>query len=69
MAKKRVDALSIKAGPTESGVVGGEIMPVDTLTLLLSHTWVLVLLFLLPLGVLLYKKRDAISHRFLKRLR
>lgn len=69
MAKKRVDALSIKSGPTESGVVGGEIMPVDKLTLLLSNNWVLVLLFLLPLGFLLYKKRDAISHRFLKLLR
>ena len=66
MAKNRVDALTIKSGPTESGAVGGEIMPVDTLTLLLSHNWVLILLLLLPLGFLLYKKRDAISHRFLR---
>lgn len=72
MAKKRVDALSIKSGPTESGsvaAVGGEIIPVDTLTLLRSHNGVLVLLFLLPLGVLLYKKRDALFHRFLRFLR
>ena len=69
MAKKRVDALTIKSGPTESGEVGGEIMPVDKLTLLLSHKWLLILLLLLPLGFLLYKKRDAISRQFLRLLK
>jgi hypothetical protein len=65
MAKNRVDALSLKPGPTESGsiaAVGGEIISVDILTLLRSHSGILLLLFLLPLGVLLYKKRDALFH-------
>lgn len=75
--KKRVDALTVKSGPTESGVeinggnhfVGGDILPVDKLSLLLSRNWMLILLLLLPLSFLLYKKRNAVFHRFLQRLR
>ena len=75
--KKRVDALTVKSGPTESGVeinggnhfVGGDILPVDKLSLLLSRNWILILLLLLPLSFLLYKKRNAVFHRFLQCLR
>lgn len=75
--KKRVDALTIQSGPTVSGLpaqngnhfVGGEIVSIDKLSLLLSQPWVLIILLLLPLSILLYKKRNAVFHRFLRRLR
>ena len=67
MMKKRVDALTIKSGPTESGDrVGGDVMSIDKLSLLLSNNWVLIILLLLPLSFLLYKKRNAVFHRFLR---
>ena len=75
MKKKRVDALSIKSGPTESGlengreIVGGDVVSIDKLSLLLSNNWVLIILLLLPLSFLLYKKRNAVFNRFLRRLR
>jgi hypothetical protein len=75
MKKKRVDALSIKSGPTESGeiapstIVGGDVVSIDKLSLLISNNWVLILLLLLPLSFLLYKKRNAVFHQFLHRLR
>jgi hypothetical protein len=76
MKKKRVDALTIQSGPTISGVenhfvdsVGGDVVSIDKLSLLLSNNWVLILLLLLPLSFLLYKKRNAVFHRFLQRLR
>ena len=77
MTKKRVDALTIPSGPTVSGIpngngknfVGGEVVPIDKLSLLLSNNWVLLLLLLLPLSFLLYKKRNAVFHRFLRFLR
>jgi hypothetical protein len=75
--KKRVDALTVKSGPTESGVeinggnhfVGGDILPVDKLSLLLSRNWMLILLLLLPLSFVLYKKRHTVFSQFLQRLR
>ncbi|KON26481.1 hypothetical protein AC480_05580 [miscellaneous Crenarchaeota group archaeon SMTZ1-55] len=75
--KKRVDALTIPSGPTVSGLpapngnnfVGGEIVSIDKLSLLLSQPWVLLMLLLLPLSILLYKKRNAVFLRFLRRLR
>ena len=73
--RKRVDALVLKSGPTESGstngnsirVVGGEVLSVDKLVVLISKFWPLVLL-LVPLGFLLYKKRSMIFQRFMRRL-
>lgn len=67
--KKNVDALSIKPGPTESGVpspspspppVGGEILPVDKLSVFILQYWPIIVLMLLPFGLLLYKKRDIL---------
>jgi len=77
MKKKPVDALTIRSGPTISGslnhigpeVVGGDVVSIDKLSLLLSNNWVLIILLLLPLSFLLYKKRNAVFHRFLRRLR
>ena len=55
LMKKRVDALTIKSGPTESGVesVGGDVLSVDKLSLLLSRSWLLILLLLSPLSFVL----------------
>jgi hypothetical protein len=77
LMKKRVDALTIKSGPTESGVeinggnhfVGGDILPVDKLSLLLSRNWLLILLLLLPLSFMIYKKRHTVFSQLLQRLR
>lgn len=65
-----MEALSVKSGPTESGEVappppvlpsspvGGEMIPVDKLSIFLSHYWLLlILLFLAPFAFILYKKR------------
>ena len=64
MKKKRVDALTIPSEPTISGeinpnginAVGGDVVSIDKLSLLLSNNWVLIILLLLPLSFLLYKK-------------
>ncbi len=77
MKKKRVDALMIPSGPTISGeispnrlnVVGGDVVSIDKLSVLLSNNWVLIILLLLPLSFLLYKKRNIVFQRFLKHLR
>jgi len=62
--KKRVDGLSIKSGPTESGFVrprprpvGGEIIPFDLLASL-SKYWILLVILLFPLVLLMYKRRE-----------
>ncbi|MCP8311103.1 MAG: hypothetical protein L6N94_06365, partial [Candidatus Methylarchaceae archaeon HK01M] len=73
MRKRRVDALNLKSGPTESGEapapiepiepstpVGGELLPA------VSQYWLLILLLLLPLGLLLYKKRSTLLPWILK---
>jgi len=62
----RVDALSLKSGPTQSGIivhppppVGGEIFAADKLSVFMSNYWLaVILLLLLPLAVLFYKKRE-----------
>ena len=73
----RVEALNLKSGPTQSGEVstpvlppgpapvGGEMIPVDKLSVFLSNYWILVLLLLLlPAALVLYKKRE-IALKFL----
>jgi len=62
---KRVSALTIKPGPTESGFfsVGGDVLSIDKLSLLGSQSWLLLLLLLVPLGFLLYRKRHTIVSR------
>ena len=66
MNAKRSQALTLKSGPTESGngnngypTVGGEMIPVDKISVFLSSSWVLILLILiLPVAFILYRKRD-----------
>ena len=73
LKSNRVDALSIKSGPSESGngspppreIVGGEIFSVDALSVLLSQYWLLLVL-LIPFGFLLYKKRGLLSRLIIK---
>ena len=71
MGRKDVEALTLKPGPTISGgvaePVGGEILPIDKLSVFLSNYWILILFLLLPFGFLLYKKRDMVI-RFLTRV-
>ena len=64
LKNKRAQALMPKSGPTESGIdvtpVGGEMLPVDKLSLFLSSSWILILLILiLPVVFILYRKRDV----------
>jgi len=69
LMKKRVDALTIKSGPTESGdiAVGGEVISMDKLSLVLSQNWLLILLLMLPLGFLLYKKWQTVVYSLRRR--
>jgi hypothetical protein len=68
LAKRNVDALILKAGPTESGAttspppapVGGEVIPIDKISLFLSQYWFLIAILLLPVAYVLYKKRSII---------
>jgi hypothetical protein len=70
LAKRNVDALILKAGPTESGIppttspppgpVGGEVIPIDKISLFLSQYWFLIAILLLPVAYVLYKKRRMI---------
>jgi hypothetical protein len=68
LAKRNVDALILKAGPTESGAttspppgpVGGEVIPIDKISLFLSQYWFLIAVLLLPVAYVLYKKRSMI---------
>ena len=61
---KHVQGLNIKSGPTESGFgqqppVGGEMLAADKLSIFFSNYGILVvLLLLLPIFVLFWKKRD-----------
>lgn len=67
MKAKRTQALTVKSGPTESGngnggypTVGGEMVPVDKLSVFLSSSWLLILLILIvPIAFILYRKRDV----------
>ncbi|MGB6680926.1 MAG: hypothetical protein WBF08_06355 [Candidatus Bathyarchaeia archaeon] len=64
MKARRIQALTVKSGPTVSGdyatPVAGEMVPVDKLSVFLSISWILILLILvLPVALILYRKRDA----------
>ncbi|WP_455368268.1 hypothetical protein [[Eubacterium] cellulosolvens] len=63
MKANRIQALNIKSGPTESGEevpVAGELVPIDKLSVFLSSSWILILLLLvLPIAFILYRKRDV----------
>ena len=68
MKARRIQGLNIKSGPTESGnntptppaPVGGEMLPMDKLSVFLSSSWILILLIvMLPVAFILYRKRDA----------
>ncbi len=61
---RRIQALNVKSGPTESGgqstPVAGEMLPIDKLSVFLSSSWILILLILiLPVAFILYRKRDV----------
>jgi hypothetical protein len=61
---RKTQALTVKSGPTESGgsggTVGGEMVPVNKLSVFLSSSWFLILLILiLPVAFVLYRKRDV----------
>lgn len=68
--KRKVDGLSIKAGPTQSGVqqyaVGGEIVNGNVLGTLLSQYWLLLLILLVPLAFALYKKHNVLPKWFMR---
>ncbi|MGB6679760.1 MAG: hypothetical protein WBF08_00370 [Candidatus Bathyarchaeia archaeon] len=64
MKARRIQALTVKSGPTVSGdyatPVAGEMIPIDKLSVFLSSSWILILLILIaPIAFILYKKRDA----------
>jgi hypothetical protein len=72
---RRSGVFRIKAGPTESGFterqppsyhpVGGEMLPVDKLSVFLSQYWLLILLLIVfPAALVLYKKR-VVTLKFL----
>ena len=63
---RQIQALNFRSGPTKSGgsqefrPVAGEMVPIDKLSVLLSSSWILILLILIaPIAFILYKKRDA----------
>ena len=67
----RVEALTVKPGPTESGAVpispppptpvGGELIPIDKLSVFLSNFWLLIILILLlPAVIIFYRKRNVL---------
>ena len=61
---RHTQALTVKSGPTQSGVdvtpVGGEMIPVDKVSVFLSSSWILILLILIaPIAFILYRKRDV----------
>ncbi len=59
---RRIQALTVKSGPTVSGrdFVAGELVPVDKLSVFLSSSWIFILLILvLPIAFILYRKRDV----------
>lgn len=68
----RVEAITLKPGPAQSGgiptpppvhpPVGGEMFAADKLSVFMSNYWLaVILLLLLPLAVLFYRKRDLAS--------
>ncbi|OGD54140.1 hypothetical protein A3K80_02240 [Candidatus Bathyarchaeota archaeon RBG_13_38_9] len=75
MKAGHTQALTVKSGPTQSGEpasppapVGGEMFPIDKLSVFLSSSWILILLILIvPVAFILYRKRD-VTLRFLSPL-
>jgi hypothetical protein len=76
---RNVDGLNIKAGPTESGIptpspsptpsatpspVGGNIVPIDQVSVFLSQYGILLLLLVIPLAFVLYRKRSVVFRAF-----
>jgi hypothetical protein len=64
--RSQVEAFNLKGGPTESGeippsvvtdAVGGELLPFDIIKALPAHM-IMILVLMVPLLILLYKKRD-----------
>jgi uncharacterized repeat protein (TIGR01451 family) len=49
--------------------VGGEIIPIEKLSIFLSQYWILILLLLLPFSFVLYKKRDMVIRLHLRIIR
>jgi hypothetical protein len=65
---RKVDGLNVKAGPTESGAapnpVGGHIAPIDQVSVFLSQYGILLLLLVIPLAFILYRKRSVVFRAF-----
>jgi hypothetical protein len=70
---RKVDGLNVKAGPTESGTVnpspnphpvGGHIAPIDQFSVFLSQYGILLLLLVIPLVLILYRKRSTVFRTF-----
>jgi len=64
---RRVEALNIKSGPTESGLpapppkpVGGDVFLSDKLSLIFSTYWPIIALALIFLSYLLYSRKHKI---------
>ena len=71
---RRTQALMVNSGPTKSGdiselpPVGGEMVPIDKLSVFLSSSWILILLIMiLPVAFILYRKR-GVTLKFLSPL-
>jgi hypothetical protein len=75
-----VDGLSFRAGPTQSGAVitpppptqypvGGEVVGINTVSVFLSTYWPLIVLLVVPLAFVFYKKRNAIPKWFVRLVR
>jgi hypothetical protein len=78
MARRKIDGLDFKAGPTQSGLaatptpsstplqVGGEMMDINLVSVILSKYWPLVVIMLVPFAFVLYKKRSAVPKWFFR---
>ena len=73
MAKRKIDGLSCKAGPTHSGLmstppppVGGEMVDINMVSVFLSQYWPLIVVLMVPLAYALFAKRNAFPKWFLR---
>jgi hypothetical protein len=73
--KGRAEALLIKPGPTQSGVlrqsrpVGGEVLQVDKMSLVWSQELLIILLIVIPITLFLFYKKPAILLKLLSFLK